>query len=535
MTGARTLLVEGGVTFLLFFTPLAFGGVEPWALGVVQLVAVGVLAAWAWSPETDPEAVAVGASGRRRLPLFWVPAAAFMLLVGLQLLPLGPGWIEKLSPGAHRLYAATLPGYAEGRRFAAPHLVPWLVEDQRPHLPGAMSAEDAAWMALADPERAGASPAQAAGGAGTGTPAAPPTRTLSIAPGETWQRLRLLLALAALLAAVAGYYRTRARLARLVLTAVLAGFAVSLLGILQKLSGTGRLFGLRETVHTDLFGPFINRNSYAAFAGTLFPLALCLALAALARLREGREGREGQEGRLARFLLLTLATVVLGGGVFYSLSRGGMLAVGLSVVVVAGLLTYHGRRGVELVVLGALLALAVGFVAWVGPDEVAARVGTLAEGTSTPTFAARVEAWERSLQLLAAYPVLGAGLGTFRFAFMEHAPPGRAWWTTAHNEYLEVVCDTGLVGGLLALAAAALLASAVLRPWAIGGRTTPFLHTGLVAGVAGLLLHAGVSSVLQVPANGVLLVVLAGGLLGLVERQDLRPAGGRARRRRGAA
>jgi O-antigen ligase len=284
------------------------------------------------------------------------------------------------------------------------------------------------------------------------------------------------------------------------------------------------MFWVRETAHEEFFGPFVNRNSYAAFAGTILPLAVCLCLSAL------RQWRAGREDVFPRIFFFGFAGVVMAGGVFYSLSRGGMLSAGLSVLLIVALLLLFRRRGPELALLGVLVAGAGGFLLWIGVDPVVERVGTLSEGLSTPTFASRLQAWEQTLTLVADYPLFGTGLGTFRFAFLRYAPPGRAWWTTAHNEYLELICDTGLVGGAIVLLGFVAYLLLVLRPRSMRARTAPYIYTGLVSGLAALLVHSAVSSNLQVPAVGLLVAVLGGALLALVERQRLLSAQARGRR-----
>ncbi len=170
--------------------------------------------------------------------------------------------------------------------------------------------------------------------------------------------------LCGLFAVVAGYYRSRERLARLLGVAVFSAFAVSLFGIFQKFTWNGRLFWLREGNYVHPFGPFVNRNSYAAFAGTILPVALCLGLAALARA-----GDQGRRDALPKVLLWGFAAVTILGGVFLSLSRGGILSVCLSLLVVGGFAFLFGRRRSDLVVIG-LLVLAGGlFLVWVDPSR----------------------------------------------------------------------------------------------------------------------------------------------------------------------
>ena len=102
--------------------------------------------------------------------------------------------------------------------------------------------------------------------------------------------------------------------------------------------------------------------------------------------------------------------------------------------------------------------------------------------------------------------------------------------THQYNEYLELICDTGLVGGLIVLLGFSAYLFLVLRPRSMRAKTAPYIYTGLVAGLAALLVHSAVSSNLQVPANGLLVAVLGGALLALVERQRLLSAQARGRR-----
>ncbi len=42
----RDRLIESGVLFLLVFTPLAYGTVEPWAEAIAELVVLGMVLVW---------------------------------------------------------------------------------------------------------------------------------------------------------------------------------------------------------------------------------------------------------------------------------------------------------------------------------------------------------------------------------------------------------------------------------------------------------------------------------------------------------
>src|SRR5574342_865263 len=123
MTG---LVIEGGIYFLLVFVPFAFGGVETWAQGVLQIVAGAIVAAWAWERFgrrlPSQRQAAPGAAA------LWIPMGLMVLLVAAQLVPMPPAWLARLSPATQALYARTLPEYAEGKPFESGALGPWIVQ-----------------------------------------------------------------------------------------------------------------------------------------------------------------------------------------------------------------------------------------------------------------------------------------------------------------------------------------------------------------------------------------------------------------------
>lgn len=492
---------------LLLFTPLAFGGVEDWALGVLQILTGIVVAAWAWGErETAPGAGSgerADAAGPSRWPLF-VPIALFTLLVLFQLVPLPRGAIRTLAPSTDALYTRTVPGYAEGKPFDPDEIGAWLEANEADAIP----------PGFREPEGAAPLPAPSDAFA----PRASERRTLSIYPLLTREKLTVFLCFAALFAVVLYHFRSRRRLTRLLDMAVFAGFAVSFLGIVQKISWNGKLYWIREGEYLNVFGPFVNRNNYAAFAGLVLPLAVCTALGAL------RQVRSGERAALPRLVFNGFAAVIIGGGICYSLSRGGMLAAGLAAAIVAAFLVYYGRNRLEMGLLAGFLVVVIGFLIWIGPEAVVERVGTISEGSSTPSLALRFQTWKRVAGMISENAILGTGLGTFRFSFLRYAPPGRSWWTQAHNEYLELICDTGLAGGVLLLAGVLLYLSKVPAPGVFRdtrGRDR-YVYAGLVAGIVSLLVHSAVSSNIQIPANGLLLVVLAAALLNLSPRSASR-------------
>ncbi|HET6373645.1 MAG TPA: O-antigen ligase family protein, partial [Candidatus Polarisedimenticolia bacterium] len=429
------LLIEGGIYFLLIFTPFAFGGVESWALGILQIVTGIVVAAWLWR----------GYEARERGPrrekavrfpfvtrVFWAAAGLFVGLVALQTIPLPQAWIRFLSPGAEALYDRALPGRAAGQEADASEIPAWVVSRMSERLPGPAPEDSDPLVSLPLGD--------------TGFPTHVSSwRTLSVYPLITRWRLTVLGSLLGLFAVVVSYFRSKERLVRLLAVSVFSGFAVTLFGMLQKVNWNGKLFWVREGTYQDIYGPFVNRNGYAAFAGLVLPVAVCMALSALRHVEEGRRDA------WPRLMLWSFGAIVIAGGIFHSLSRGGIISAAVSMLLLGLLVMVFGRRRSDMAVLAAMAVAACLFLVWIGPEKVIERIGSLREGQNITSLSLRLGAWQRATNLIADYPALGAGLGTFRYSFMPYAPPGETWWMGLDNESLELLCDTGVIGAALLL------------------------------------------------------------------------------------
>ena len=200
---------------------------------------------------------------------------------------------------------------------------------------------------------------------------------------------------------------------------------------------------------------FINRNSFAAFAG--LGLMTILGLAArrgtadsgASRLAHGLE-RLGLRGGLIAAGLVVVAAL-LG-----SASRGGILSCAVGVVALFGLLAERRRRRAEarssLLVAGLMLGLA--FAAFAGPIGVRlADVGLF--------DARRLAVYRIVGGAILERPFTGFGYGAFAETFPLYrdatlSPVGV--WEMAHNAYLELALGLGLVVAAALIVALGLLA-----------------------------------------------------------------------------
>jgi O-antigen ligase len=121
----------------------------------------------------------------------------------------------------------------------------------------------------------------------------------------------------------------------------------------------------------------------------------------------------------------------------------------------------------------------------------------------------RIEPALDAVAIVRDHPWLGTGGGAFYLVYMAYQPNWEGFYNHAHNDYLEIASDTGLIGLalLVGLAAHALwVAVAVLRT-----RHHPALRAAAFASlmaIVAMALHATVDFSLHIPANALLFTVM---------------------------
>jgi O-antigen ligase len=205
------------------------------------------------------------------------------------------------------------------------------------------------------------------------------------------------------------------------------------------------------------------------------------------------------------------ASAFMAGTIFLSGSRGGMAAFVVQMALFFGFLFRERTRNRVLLLLGGFLLIALASITWIGGNEVSARISTVAtrEHSELETDI-RLAIDRDSLSMVAKRPILGWGLGTFADIY----PQFRSFYTNsavnqAHNDYLQVLVETGGVGFGIVIWFLAMVFPPAIRK----ARNWPFDINGLVSlasllGITGILVHSFVDFNLEVPANAMLFYVL---------------------------
>lgn len=269
-------------------------------------------------------------------------------------------------------------------------------------------------------------------------------------------------------------------------------------------------------------GPMVNRNSFATFEG----MGAILALSMLASRIVNQADRHKDDGRIANnfsaILLLGVTYAFLLVVIISTQSRMGLAATLIGSVAVV-LLTLSAVRNFRLggyALLGLLGLVTAGLVLFGG--GVFERLGSLESSGEV-----RGELYRQTWELIMLRPLTGFGGGTFELAFplVQHAPVSPDMvWEKAHNTYLALWSELGLVAGSLPIVAVAIIAFWFLRN-AITRRGS---WRAQVAGLA-VIIQCGVHSLadfsLEIPANTFLFIALiAAGLAAMPEGSRSRKA-----------
>jgi O-antigen ligase len=188
-----------------------------------------------------------------------------------------------------------------------------------------------------------------------------------------------------------------------------------------------------------------------------------------------------------------------------SLSRSGALALGVSGAVTLLLarrrLDARRRRGL-LITAGVVVLLGL---AWADIPALRERLA----GTQTG-LANRLTIWRETMPVVRDFWLTGTGAGTFERAMFVYQRSARTvYFNQAHNHYLQVLAESGvLLAGLLiaALVAFARLARRCIAEEASG---LVWIRIGAACGLGAVALQSVWETGLVMPANATLAAVLA--------------------------
>jgi O-antigen ligase len=232
---------------------------------------------------------------------------------------------------------------------------------------------------------------------------------------------------------------------------------------------------------------------------------------------------------LAYRVLAVVCLAICGAGLAVAESRGGYMGAAMVVLIIATLM--RPRLGQTIAMLGAVaVAAAVLVIAlWPGWDGT---IASLVPGGRADAVIDRLTIWRTAFDVWRDHPIFGVGLGNFRDHAMQRqidllVPLGYESFH-AHNTYIELLVDTGVVGLLSYLGFLVAMLAALLRRWrqVRDDRTShAAIMTMAALGTLGAyVVFAAVDMLLLENTHMLVVLILTIGLLAVPSAPRARPA-----------
>jgi tetratricopeptide (TPR) repeat protein len=476
-------VVDWGLIGVICVAPFFFGGRHD--VGRLVLVSLVAVTAAAWFAR---QAIVPSAVWPRSLVYGMFLLAAALLVI--QIVPLPPAWVAKLSPRTPELLALWAPGGSDAARLGT-------------------------WQ------------------------------TLSLTPHETTKSLAMLASYGLLFVVVAGRIQGVADARRLLNCVAASAVLMAAFGIVHYFTTDGRFFWFYAYPHRSasqsMSGAFINRNHFAHFL--VLGIGPLVAWLLVVTSRHGHSALDEKAPTTATRRIaglgLAAALVLVTLGVLGSRSRGGAVVLLVAGAVLVAIYMY--RRIVDSRFLYGVIGLAVvvvGLLSLYGYNHVVQRLDDLTEGSidEIDQDGIRRKVWSANIESIKAGWLTGSGAGSHREICPVYLKDSLTKeYSYAENGYLQVATETG-VGGVILLS----VAIGIGGSWCLvclrhaRERAEICLFGGAAAGLAASAVHSFVDFVWYIPACMSVTMVLAGCVLRLSQlarAAGCDAAGGRVLRR----
>ncbi len=252
----------------------------------------------------------------------------------------------------------------------------------------------------------------------------------------------------------------------LVYAVAVAAAGNALVGLYIFLGGSGADHLLILTRFYRAFGTFGQPNPFGGFMGIALPVCSMAAWGMAGRLwTNWRAGKPVNAAQIAQLLAWTAAALLVAVALLASWSRGAWLGTAVAALVLVIALPRRLLHGLLL----ALTAVALAVVLWqmgILPDALVSRLTSsvvdlvaindvrgIDAHAGNYAVIERLAHWQAAVEMARDHPYFGVGLGNYSVRYEQYRlinwqlPLGHA-----HNTYLNLLAETGMVGLLAYLA-----------------------------------------------------------------------------------
>lgn len=298
---------------------------------------------------------------------------------------------------------------------------------------------------------------------------------------------------------------SRKRLSHLAYVVIYSGLFQAVYGSLMTLSGLGYGFFIKNPSALNVTtGTFINRNHLAGYLVMALSVGIGMMIASL----DTENGYTGKQ-RLRKYLRLILSPklrlrlylAIMVIALVLTHSRMGNTSFFIGLIIAGGfglVLSKHATRGTVILFISLIVIDVLIVGAWFGLEKVAVRIEEtrLVKETRDEVDIYVYQQWKD-------FQWTGSGLGSFYSVFPKYSKEDvGGFYDHAHNDYLEFISDTGVIGvALLGLAIVMSIYVALLAQYRRRDPLMRGISFAAIMSICAMLIHATVDFNLQIPAN----------------------------------
>jgi O-antigen ligase len=294
----------------------------------------------------------------------------------------------------------------------------------------------------------------------------------------------------------------------------ITGMLLSAIALAQDATARGLIYWRWKPIDEGPppFGPFVNRNHFGTWAVVAVPMCLGYLAAHSAAHRHRSAEHAALRRRLVTFfdgraMGLTASAALMLVAIVVSLSRSAL--AGVAATAVAGLVLRRERgettgRAAWWIAGGGAVMLAL-TLAEIRPAVVGARLST-----AHISAANRLLIWRDTIPIVRDFWLTGTGAGTYLTSMLLYQRSSPGWlYNQAHNHYLQVVSEGGLMLGVPVFAALALYTRDAWRALQADASGMFWIRAGAFCGLVGLAVQSVWETGLTMPANAALAALAA--------------------------
>ena len=233
------------------------------------------------------------------------------------------------------------------------------------------------------------------------------------------------------------------------------GTIESLYGLSQTFSSSGNILWVPKALFQnkyDTCGTFINRNHFAAMMTMLMLFSVAYSASQTDRKQKSIRNPSFKQ-KLARFftyedqwnqkIIGIIAASIMGLGIYFSSSRGAVIAALPGVIILIAALAKRQstrKQGITMLLVGLIVLFST---VYIGEDRLIRRFNAIQNAMES-----RMRYVDSTLDLIKDYTIIGVGPANFTHAFARYqsASDQQITVTHAHNDWIQLVAEMGIVG-----------------------------------------------------------------------------------------